>query len=265
MKIAIAGKGGVGKTTIAGTFARLLGRDGMRIVAVDADPACTLWSAIGIPRNVAETLVPLTENKELVEERLQLKEIGPTSTGVFKLNPKVDDLVDKFAVPGPDNVFLLVAGTVDTGGSGCMCPSATLLKSLMRHLVIGTDEAFVMDMDAGLENLGRGTTRGMDALIVVVEPGMRSLDIMARIKTLAEDIDIGRVFAIGNKVVSQEDEDMIRKRVDGENIPLLGLVPLDETIRAADRKGIAPIDLDDQSPGMLIIKEAKDALVNLIS
>ncbi len=265
MKVAVAGKGGVGKTTVAGTIARLLGRDGLKILAVDADPSYTLWSAIGIPQEVADTIVPLTENEELVEERLQIKEVGPTSTGVFKLNPRVDDLAIKFAVPGPDNVHLLVAGTVDTGGSGCMCPSATLLKSLMRYLVIGTDEAFVMDMDAGVENLGRGTTRGMDALIVVVEPGRRSLDIMGKIKKLAADIEVGLILAVGNKVVTPEDSEMIRERVSAEGIPLLGLVPLDESIRKADRKGIAPIDLNDQSPAMLEIRDIKERLVERIA
>jgi CO dehydrogenase maturation factor len=263
MKIAVAGKGGVGKTTVAGTLARLLGRDGLKILAVDADPSYTLWSALGIPADVADTIVPLTENAELVEERLAIEEVGPTSIGVFKLNPIVDDLAEKFAISGPDNVSLLVAGTVDLGGSGCMCPSATLLKSLMRHLVIGSDEAFIMDMDAGVENLGRGTTRGMDALVVVAEPGRRSLDILGKIKTLAADIGVGKVYAVGNKVATHEDEEMIRERVEKENIPLLGIVPLDETIRAADRKGMAPIDLDSNSPGMMAINEIKEQLVSL--
>ncbi len=263
MKIAVAGKGGVGKTTVAGTLARLLGRDGLKILAVDADPSYTLWSALGIPSEVADTIVPLTENAELVEERLAIKEVGPTSTGVFKLNPMVDDLAAKFAISAPDNVSLLVAGTVDLGGSGCMCPSATLLKSLMRHLVIGSDEAFIMDMDAGVENLGRGTTRGMDALVVVAEPGRRSLDILGKIKTLAADIGVGKVYAVGNKVATPEDEEMIRERVENEGIPLLGIVPLDETIRAADRKGVAPIDLDSNSPAMKAINEIKKQLVSL--
>ena len=265
MKIAVAGKGGVGKTTVAGTLARLLGRDGLKILAVDADPSYTLWSAIGIPPDIAETIVPLTENEDLVEERLQIKEVGPTSTGVFKLNPKVDDLAEKFAITGPDNVHLLVAGTVDTGGSGCMCPSATLLKSLMRHLVIGTDEAFVMDMDAGVENLGRGTTRGMDALIVVAEPGRRSLDIMKKIRGLAADIGVGLVFAVGNKAATPEDELMIREWVEAEGIPLLGIVPLDESIREADRKGVAPIDLDADSPAMIAIRDIKTQLLQKVA
>ena len=142
-----------------------------------------------------------------------------------------------------------------------MCPSAALLKTLMRHLILGTDEAFVMDMDAGIENLGRGTTRGMDALLVVAEPGRRSLEILGRIRTLAQDIDVGRVFAVGNKVAAPDDDEMIRKWVENEGIPLLGMVPLDETIKQADRKGVAPIDLDPDSTGMKAINVIKENLI----
>ena len=260
MKIAVAGKGGVGKTTVAGTIARLLGRDGLKILAVDADPSYTLWSALGIPVDVANQIVPLTENETLVEERLKI-EGGGSYKQFFKLNPRVDDLAEKFAISGPDNVSLLVAGTVDIGGAGCMCPSATLLKALMRHLILGQDEAFVMDMDAGIENLGRGTTTGMDALVVVAEPGRRSLDILGKIKKLAQDIDVGQVFAVGNKVATPEDEEMIREWVEKESLPLLGVIPLDDTIKQADRKGVAPIDLDPGSSGMIAIQNIKKRLI----
>ena len=135
----------------------------------------------------------------------------------------------------------------------------------MRHLILGTDEAFVMDMDAGIENLGRGTTKGMDALVVVAEPGRRSLDILGKIKTLAKDIDVGLVFAIGNKVVTSEDEEMIREWVNKEGIPLLGIIPLDEKVKQADRIGVAPLDLDANSPAMLAISDIKQKLIEEIN
>lgn len=260
MKIAVAGKGGVGKTTVAGTIARLLGQDGLSILAVDADPSYTLWSALGVPAEQAEKIVPLTENEPLLKERMEISGAGSYKE-VFKLNPKVDDLGEKFAVQAPDNVSLLVAGTVELGGSGCMCPSATLLKALMRFLVLGSDEAFVMDMDAGVENLGRGTTTGMDALLVVAEPGRRSLAILSKIKKLAEDINVGKIYAIGNKVSSPEDEEMIRKSVEAEGITLLGVIPLDESVKEADRRGMAPIDLDPSSPAIAAIRQIKNRLV----
>ena len=262
MKIAIAGKGGVGKTTVAGTLARLLGQDGLKVLAVDADPSSTLWSALGIPEEIADTIIPLPKNQTLLKERMQIEGSGQSYSGFFKLNPRVDDLAEKFAISGPDNISLLVAGMVDLGGSGCMCPSAALLKALMRHLVIGTDEAFVMDMDAGVENLGRGTVRGMDALIVVAEPGRRSLDMLGKIKKLAADINVGNVYAVGNKVATPEDTNMIIERLEKEGIPLLGMVPLDESIKEADRKGVAPIDFNPNSPGMLAIKEIKSRLIH---
>ncbi len=261
LKVAVAGKGGVGKTTIAGTLARLLGRDGLRILAVDADPSYTLWSALGIPVDVAKKIIPLTQNEALIDERLKIQGAESLS-GFFKLNPRVDDLAEKFAIQGPDNVSLLVAGTVEIGGSGCMCPSATLLKTLMRHLVLGTDEAFVMDMDAGVENLGRGTTKGMDALIVVTEPSRRALQILGKIKDLASDIDIGRIYAVGNKVDGLEDEEMIREAIKNEGIPLLGNVPLDREIKEADRRGMAPLDMNPDSPGMRAIFDIKERLVS---
>ncbi len=264
MKVAVAGKGGVGKTLVAGTLARFLGQENIQVLAVDADPTPTLASTLGISPEVAANIVPLTENDELVEERTGMDK--KTYGGMFKLNPRVSDLAEKYGVPGPDNTTLLVAGTVTIGGAGCMCPAGALLKALIRHLIVGSDEAFVMDLEAGIENLGRGTSRGMDAIITVVEPGQTSISTVARIKKLASDIGVDTVFAIGNKVMDEIDEKAIRAPLKALKIPLLAVIPFDKAIRHANLEGKAPIDYAPESPAIqaihTLIPELRKRLLN---
>ncbi|MFA7036880.1 MAG: AAA family ATPase, partial [Methanosarcina sp.] len=170
IKIAITGKGGVGKTTLSGTLARLLARDGYEVLAIDADPDMNLASSLGIENPPK----PLTDFKDLIQER------AGAEGGAFIYNPKVDDIAGKYGVIGPDGVRMLVMGTVDKGGSGCMCPASAFLRALLRHLMLKEKSAVILDMEAGIEHLGRGTTRGMDLMIVVVEPGARSLETAER-------------------------------------------------------------------------------------
>ena len=264
MKLAVTGKGGVGKTTIAGTLARLFGRDGTKILAVDADPNFNLWTSVGVDANAAKSITPLLEIDELVRERTDTPLVELMGT-FFRLNPKVDDLTSKYAVAGPDNVRLLVAGTVNMGGQGCMCPSASLLKSLIGHLTLEADEAFIMDMDAGIENLGRGTTRGMDLLVVVAEPGMRSLETVDRIKGLAEDIGLHRVVAVANRVMDEEDQALISEYVERREIPLIGAVPYDKNLKRADMQSRAPLDFCPESAALKAIAEVKDSIFDYIN
>ena len=252
MKVAVAGKGGVGKTLVAGTLARFLGQENIQVLAVDADPTPTLASTLGIPPEVAANIVPLTENDELVEERTGMDK--KTYGGMFKLNPRVSDLAGKFGVPGPDNTTLLVAGTVTIGGAGCMCPAGALLKALIRYLIVGSDEAFVMDLEAGIENLGRGTTRGMDALIIVVEPGQTSINTVRKIKKLAHDIGVDTIFAVGNKVMDEPDQAAIESTLSEMKVPLLTIIPFDKAVRQANLQGQAPIDFAPGSPAIKAIK-----------
>ncbi len=263
MKLAVTGKGGVGKTTIAGTLARLLGRDGIRILAVDADPNYNLWTSVGIDAAAAQTIKPLLEIEELVRERTDTPLVELMGS-FFRLNPRVDDLASKYAVEGPDNVSLLVAGTVNMGGQGCMCPSAALLKSLINHLALEGDEAFIMDMDAGIENLGRGTTRGMDLLLVVVEPGMRSLETLDRIKGLAEDIGLSRVVAVANRVMDEEDRSVVSKYLASREIPLIGVVPYDNELRRADMSSQAPLDYCPDSSAVRAIHDLKTSILDYL-
>jgi CO dehydrogenase maturation factor len=263
MKLAVTGKGGVGKTTVAGTLARLFGRDGTKILAVDADPNYNLWTSVGIEPASAKSIKPLLEIDELVRERTDTPLVELLGT-FFRLNPKVDDLASKYAVQGPDNVSLLVAGTVNVGGQGCMCPSASLLKSLIGHLALEGDEAFIMDMDAGIENLGRGTTKGMDLLLVVVEPGMRSLETLDRIKGLAEDIGLNRVVAVANRVMDEEDHALVSEFVSNRKIPLVGVVPYDTELKRADALSRAPLDYCPNSSAMRAIVALKASIAQYL-
>ena len=231
MKIAITGKGGVGKTTLAGTLARLLARDGMDVLAIDADPDMNLASALGID----EPPAPLTEYEDLIDERAG----GPA--GMFKLNPKVDDVVERFGVVGPDGVRMLVMGTVDRGGSGCMCPASSFLRALLRHVVLKESSVVIMDMEAGIEHLGRGTTRGIDLMIVVVEPGTRSLETAERIKRLGTDIGVKKFAAVINKA-GEEDLGVVESRLRDMGIPVLGTIPYDSSLVKADLAGRSPVE-----------------------
>ena len=231
MKIAITGKGGVGKTTLAGTLARLMARDGMDVLAIDADPDMNLASALGIDNPPG----PLTGYKELIDERAG----GPD--GMFRMNPKVDDVVERFGAVGPDGVRMLVMGTVERGGSGCMCPASSFLRALLRHVVLRESSVVIMDMEAGIEHLGRGTTKGIDLMIVVVEPGSRSLETAERIKRLGTELGIGKFAAVINKV-REEDIGIVESRLDELGIPVLGILPYDISMVEADLAGRSPVE-----------------------
>ncbi len=229
VKIAVTGKGGVGKTTLSGTLARMLARDGYDVLAIDADADMNLASSLGI----ANAPKPLTEYKDLIEERAGEK------GGMFRFNPKVDDVVERFGVVGPDNVKMLVMGTVERGGSGCMCPASSFLRAFLRHVVLKEKSALILDMEAGIEHLGRGTTRGIDLMIIVVEPGMRSIETAQRIKELSEGIEIKNLAAVINKGTSAN----IKPKLEELGIPVLGEVPYDPDLVEADFNGLAPIDV----------------------
>ncbi len=230
IKIAISGKGGVGKTTLSGTLARFLARKGYDVLAIDADPSMNLASALGIKGRPK----PLTEYKELIDERAG----GPA--GVFKLNPMVDDIVGRFGVTGPDNVKLLVLGTVERGGSGCMCPASSFLKALMRHVLLKTNSVVILDMEAGVEHLGRGSARGIDIMLIVVEPGARSIETAGRIVELAQQIDIRKFGAVINKAGGDSED--IAARLRDHGIEVLGVIPYDIALVQADLESVAPID-----------------------
>ncbi len=240
MKIAVSGKGGVGKTTFSSLFIRALNADGKHVLAIDADPDANLAAAIGIPNS--DKIVPIAEMKDLAYERTEAK--PGTIGGFFKLNPKVDDLPDVLSARF-ENIKLMRLGGVKKGGAGCICPESTLLKALITHIVLQRDEVVVMDMEAGIEHLGRGTAQAVDRLIVVVEPGSRSIDTARHINKLAGEIGLTAISLVGNKIRSPKDEAFLKKHLDG--FPFLGFIPYDDALIEADLNDMAPFDVESES------------------
>lgn len=237
MKIAVSGKGGVGKTTFSALMIRALNDMGRKVLAIDADPDANLAAALGIAN--ADTITPIADMKDLVYERTEAK---PGSIGGFyKLNPKVDDLPDALSAK-LENIKLMRLGGVKKGGAGCICPESTLLRALVMHIVLARDEVVVMDMEAGIEHLGRGTARAVNKLIVVVEPGRRSIDTARHIQHLAGGIGLDNIGIVGNKVRGPEDEAFLRGHLD--RFEFLGFLPYDNALIEADLKGISPYEVE---------------------
>ncbi len=233
-KLAITGKGGVGKTTLAALLAHLYAAEGLTVLAIDADPDANLGSALGFSPAELAGIRPIAEMKDLVAERTgtQPGQYG----GMFTLNPRVDDIPDRFSAVRK-GVKLLILGTIKRGGGGCFCPESTLLKNLVLHLLVGRREVVILDMEAGLEHLGRSTAMAVDAFIVVVEPGRRSIQTAQAVQQLAHDIGIERVLVVGNKVRGPEDEAFIRESLPGAEI--LGTLPYSLRAVEADLEGVA--------------------------
>ncbi|MFQ6034100.1 MAG: AAA family ATPase [Candidatus Bipolaricaulia bacterium] len=226
MKLAISGKGGVGKTTLTALLAREAVSRGYKVLAVDADPDANLASTLGI----AEELTPLAELRDLIKERT-----GGVA-GLFKLNPRVDDIPDRYSVC-KDGVRLMVLGAIRRGGGGCACPESSFLRGLLAHMLLERDELVLVDMEAGIEHLGRGTAQGVEALLVVVDPDRRSLETAARIAGLAEEIGLRRVLAVGNRVHGPQDREYIEENLP--KLPLLGHIGYSEELRLSGREGLS--------------------------
>ena len=251
MKLAITGKGGVGKTTLSSTLARLYADEGRTVLAADVDPDATLGRALGLTQEEVDEIVPISKMRTLVEERT-----GATAANQFyKLNPYVADIPDTFS-KDIIGVKLLVMGTVDVGGSGCVCPEHVMLKSILSALTYRKDDVVIMDMEAGLEPLGRGTAMDMEQFIVVIEPGARSVQTYRNVKRLAKDLGVRRVRVVANKVRDEKDEEFVRNAIPAED--LLGMIHYNLEIMDADRQGKSPYDF---SPAAIEeIRKIKDIL-----
>ena len=224
MKIAISGKGGVGKTTLSAMLAAALSLKGRTVVALDADPDANLAAALGLPPD--RHPVPLSEMRELIAERT-----GSSSGygGYFKLNPNVDDIPESYSAH-VGNIRLLALGGVREGGGGCICPATALVKALLTHLIVVRDEVVVMDMEAGIEHLGRATGQSMDGLLIVVNEAPWSIQTAHRIRKLAADLGMKKLFAVANRVEESTDVTAIANALDG--IPLVGRIPYDARIQS---------------------------------
>lgn len=237
MKFAVTGKGGVGKTTLSALLAQAFSDRGRDVLAVDADPSPCLAGALGFPAELRLKLHPIAEMDDLITERTGAR--PGTVGGFFTLNPRVDDIPERFSVTYR-NVRLLEMGSVDMGGSGCICPESAMLKTLFTHLLFRQDDVLILDMYAGVEHLGRATVDFVDAMIIVVEPTRRSLGTAAQIKKLANDIGLQRLALVGNKVRNEDEASFLRQETPG--IPVLGLLPADLGVQEADRLGIPVYD-----------------------
>jgi len=213
MKIAVTGKGGVGKTTISAFLARILSQSAKDVILIDADPDMNLAGILGIPGD--KPVVPVSELKELIAERTETQ-IGKLNP-VFKMNPKVDDIPEKYCINFKGIKFLTM-GTISKGGGGCACPENTFLKTLLAHLLITRKDWVILDMEAGIEHLGRGTATGVDVIIVVVEPNLSSLQTLQRIKKLAEDLKIKNIQVIANKIKNEDDRNFLKKELHDYNV-----------------------------------------------
>lgn len=232
MKIAITGKGGVGKTTIASLLAHLYAEEGKRVIAVDADPDANLASALGLSREEVEKIRPIADMEELIEERTGAK--PGTSGGMFKLNPRVDDIPEGIGYR-LNGIILLTMGKLKAGGAGCYCPENVLLRSLLKHLIVSRSEVVIVDMEAGVEHLTRGTAESVDAFIVVVEPGQRSIQTARAVLGMAEDLGVKKVFVVANKVRGPADIKFVEDNIG--NMEILGSLAFNHAVMEADIRG----------------------------
>jgi len=256
MKIAVSGKGGVGKTLIAGVLADFFVKKGFKVLAIDADPSPNLALTLGISFDEASKIVPVSENAQLLEAK--------TSTGfagVYRLSFSVDDIVEKFAMKSPYGVNLLVMGTVRSAGGGCTCPANAVVRALLQHLFVERDEAVIMDMEAGVEHMGRGTAKHVDIMLIVADPSLKSMETARKIYGLAAEAGIKKAFIIGNKIRNSSESELIQRFAADNKIPMLDFVPYDEQILKVDMQGETPLEYAEDSVGIAAIQKIGEKLL----
>ena len=256
MKIAISGKGGVGKTLISGTLASYFAKKGFTVMAIDADPSPNLALTLGIPIEDANKIVPISENAELLDSKTRTD-----YPGVYKLVFTVDDIVEENGMLSPYGVNLLVMGTVKSAGGGCACSANAVVRELLRHLIVERNEIVVVDMEAGVEHMGRGTASQVDIMLIVADSSRKSLEIAKKLSGLAHEAGIKNVFIVGNRVRDSEETLLISDFTEKNNLPLLALIPYDDIIVKADRVGEAPLKYAETSESVKAIQGIGEKLL----
>jgi CO dehydrogenase maturation factor len=256
MKIAVSGKGGVGKTLVSGTLAGYFAQKGFKVMAIDADPSPNLALTLGIPVEEANKIIPISENTELLNKKTRTD-----YPGVFKLHFTVDDIVEENGMKSPTGVNLLVMGTVKSAGSGCACGANAVVRELLRHMIVDRDEIVVVDMEAGVEHMGRGTASHVDIMLIIADSSRKSLEIAKKLSSFAHEAGIKTVFIVGNRVRDSEEIELITDFTEKNELPLLALIPYDDIVVKADRVGEPPLKYAETSESVKAIQAIGEKLL----
>lgn len=253
MKIAVSGKGGVGKTTLVSLFAFVFASKGNKVLAIDADPDSNLGLSLGLNQKEVKEIIPISEMKGFIAERTGTK--AGVSSPFFKMNPKVDDILEKYGKNINERIKLLVLGGLKKGGGGCFCPENALLKTLLKYLLTNREEIILIDMEAGIEHLSRGTAQSVDALIIVIDSGKKSRQTAWTIERLAGELAVKNIFIVANRIKTDEEKREIQDEI---KLPILGFIPFSLDILEQDQSGNYKFDENSK-----IAEEAEKCLKSL--